>query len=128
MSLQIDQQIPNTAEARLDWAVRFLDDHAAQHLEEAQLIERCAEAMLAEFEVSRRMARSVALHALAAVQTRHTPAYVDVNTSTSHVITVVDPNNKRAFAFTASELVRIGSSIADGPEHAMRACGRAAHH
>jgi len=125
--LNSDQK--NTPEARLSVAVAFLDAHAAQHLDEAQLITRCTAAVMEQFGVSQRTASHDALHALAATQARNEPAYVDINHSTSHVVYVTSPRTGRLVAFTASELMTLADerrATVQDAEYTTSRCGRRA--
>lgn len=129
MPLDIESDQKNTPEARFKVAIAFLDAHAAQHLDEAQLITRCTASIMERFDVSQRTANHDALHALAATQAREVPAYVDINHSTSHVVYVSNPRTGRLIAFTASELFAMAeeqrSTVQDNDFAAAR-CGRRA--
>jgi hypothetical protein len=127
--LPIDSSQHNTYEARHRLALAFIDAHAAQHLDDAQLVRRCAAAIRERFDVSQRTAHNDAIHALAATQARSVPAYVDINHSTSAVVYVSSPRTGRLVAFTASELMALADQHreiqANRPSAAMR-CGRRA--
>ncbi|NII74843.1 hypothetical protein FHW84_003439 [Dyella sp. SG562] len=129
MSFLLESDQKNTPEARLSVALAFLDAHAAQHLDEAQLITRCTAAVMERFAVSQRTANHDALHALAATQARNEPAYVDINHSTSHVIYVTSARTGRLIAFTASELISLADerrATAQDAEYTTARCGRRA--
>ena len=129
MPLHLDTDHTNTPEARFNVAVDFIDTHAAQHLDETQLLGRCTAAIMARFPVSQRTANHDALHALAATQARNTPAYVDINHSTSHVVYVTSPRTGRLVAFTASELLALADEHRDTAPNgdlAAARCGRRA--
>lgn len=129
MSVQIDPDHQNTHAARHEWAVRFIDATHAQHLDEAQLIARCASDVMCHFDCSTHTALNTALHALATVQAREAPAYADINHSTSHVVYVVNPRTGATVAFTASELLKLAEEnrvVARFEKHAVTACGRRA--
>lgn len=129
MPLDIESDQKNTPEARIRAAIAFLDAHAAQHLDEAQLITRCTACIMERFDVSQRTANHDALHALAATQARKLPAYVDINHSTSHVVYVTSPRTGRLIAFTASELLAMAdenrATVQDN-DYASARCGRRA--
>lgn len=127
--LTIDTDSRNTFEARFQVAATFLEHHAAQHLDEQLLLSRCAAEVMARFDVSQRTAANDAMHALAAHQARRTPAYVDIQHSTSAVVYVTSPRTGRLVAFTASELLTLAdehrATAQDGDLVAAR-CGRRA--
>lgn len=129
MPLKIDSDVQNTHEARFEAAMQFMADHAAQHLDDAQLVSRCAAALMDRYDISHRVAANDAIHALAALQARERPAYVDINHSTSRVVYVMSPRTGRMVAFTASELLTLAdehrATLPDAQHAAMR-CGRAA--
>jgi len=131
VSVQIDPDHQNTHAARHEWAVRFIDANHAQHLDEAQLISRCAADLMCHYDVTTHAALNTALHALAFVQARDVPAYADINHSTSHVVYVVNPRSGSTVAFTASELLKLAEEtrvVARFEKHAVTACGRRADH
>lgn len=106
-------------------ALSIIEQHAAMHLDEAQLVQYCVAKLIeAESNLKPTVAVEIALHALQAFQARTRPAHIDVTRSTSYVVHVVDGLTGRIYAFTASELL-------DVIEHKRRAanvhsCGRRA--
>lgn len=127
--LTINTDHHNTAEARFRVASAFMEQQAAQYLDEQQLVTRCAAEVMARFDVSQRTATNDAMHALAAHQARRVPAYVDVQHSTSAVVYITNPRTGRLVAFTASELLTLAdehrATTQDG-DLATARCGRRA--
>jgi hypothetical protein len=129
VSTSIEPSPASTIAACHAAAVAFIDVHQAQHLHDEQLIARCASHLMALHSIPRRVAIDSALHALAEVQMRTHPAYVDINHSTSYVIHVVDPRDGRTVAFTASELMQIAAPKLDASvdgNRLVQLCGRRA--
>lgn len=126
--LKIDSDNHNTFEARFRVASDFIEQYAAQHLDEQPLLARCAAEVMRRFDVSQRMAMHDALHALAAYQARRLPAYVDINHSTSSVVYVANPRTGRLVVFTASELLTLADEhrTASNADTAALRCGRRA--
>lgn len=118
----------NTTEARLRVAAQFIEQNAALHLDEQQLLQRCTAALMSRFDVSQRTATNDAIHALAAHQMVSTPAFVDVRSSTSAVVYVVNPRTGQMIGFTASELITLADEhrTTSFTIHAKLRCGRRA--
>ncbi len=111
-TIPFDQRDPRmAATARHHAAIQYIEQHAAMHLDEGKLLERCASELLALHGAGDpHEAHRVAVAALAEVQARTRPAWIDMSTSTSYVVRVVDPVTKRVACFTAAELIRIAES------------------
>lgn len=130
MSFRVVHDATNTAATRHRAALVFIEQHQAQHLDNDQLIRRCASHVMTRFHVPEHVATDAALHALAEIQAQNTPARVNIDRSTMAVVMVTDPRNGRTFAFTASELLELATSkappAANDPVRLVAVCGRRA--
>lgn len=101
-----DTRVVNSA--RHYAAVRYIEQHAAMHLDDQQLLEACTVALVADHQVpDAYTAHAVAVAALAEIQSRTRPAWIDISLSTSLVCRVVDPVSGQVANFTAAELIEI---------------------
>jgi hypothetical protein len=106
--------------ARHHAAVLYIDQHAAMHLHEENLLQACAAELVANYGVlDAHAALAIAMGALAEVQVRTCPAWIDISLSTSLVCRVVDPVSGQVAHFTAAELIQIAQ------ERAQRLSGMA---
>ncbi|MGE7139645.1 hypothetical protein ACQKIE_18620 [Luteibacter sp. NPDC031894] len=95
--------------ARHHAALQYIELHESKYLDQEQLIIACAAYLMAEQRVDDTFkAHELAMAALASYQARSQPAWVDISTSTSHVVRVVNPVTQQVHCFTAAELVQIG--------------------
>lgn len=93
-------------------AIGYLLAHQGEHLshDRARLVKRCAD-YLREIAVdgcTRAGGELIALQALGEVEARGNAAHIDLRQTTSFTAFVVDPVSRMRFAFTASDLVRMG--------------------
>lgn len=111
-TIPFDQRDPRMgATARHHAAIQFIEQHAAMYLDEGKLLEQCATELVALHGANDpHEAHRVAVAALAEVQARTRPAWIDMSTSTSYVVRVIDPVTKRVASFTAAELIRIAET------------------
>jgi hypothetical protein len=127
MSVSIHFNDVSLMEKQKRRASDFVEQHEAQHLDNAQLIQRTAAHLMAFADMSEDIAHELALHVVAEAHAKRVPAFLDVNNSTSYVVRVMDPQNRKAYAFTASELVKLARSIeapAIDSAYAIQTCGR----
>jgi hypothetical protein len=104
-----------TATARHHAAVQFIEQNTALHLDEGRLLELCAAELVGIHGVEdAHRAHGIAVAALADFQSRTHPAWIDITTSTSFVVRVVDPLSKRVATFTAAELIRLAQASVTG--------------
>lgn len=95
--------------ARLHAALQYIELHEPQYLDQEQLLISCAGYLMAEQRVEDSFkAHELAMAALASYQARTQPAWVDIATSSAHVVRVVNPVTEQVHCFTAAELVQIG--------------------
>lgn len=112
-----DARVVNSA--RHYAAVRYIDQHAAMHLDDQQLLEACAVALVADHQVPDAFtAHAIAVAALAEIQARTQPAWIDISLSTSLVCRVVDPVSGQVANFTASELMELAHERAKSASEA----------
>lgn len=94
-------------------AVSYIEQHQACHLDEDQLLVACASVLAADHGVmDTRQGHAIAVAALAEVQARTRPAWIDIDRSTARVCRVVDPVTSQVATFTASELVSLAQERA----------------
>ena len=109
-----------------DTAIAYLLTHQSQHLAHDRnlLIKRCAMNLLGKHDdvISEKAARLIALQALGEIESRGNNAHVDLSTSTSFAVFVVDPVTRGRFAFTAHDLIRLAR------EHASQAAAPSIAH
>lgn len=106
-----DQRIVRSA--RHYTAVRYIDTHCAMYLDDQQLLHACATELVAMHNVpDAYAAHAIAAEALAEVQARTSPAWIDISLSTSQVARVIDPVTGQMATFTASELIQIAQERA----------------
>ncbi|WP_199098979.1 hypothetical protein [Dyella sp. ASV21] len=110
-------------------AVRYLEAHQSQHLDDDQLIKRCVSHLIATMGITQATAENNAMHALADLQARHVPAYFDTSGSTSYVVRVVDPRSGEVYALTATDVLQCAKAWHNAqPDttHCIQQCGRSA--
>jgi len=110
-------------------ATQFIEHHQAQHLDNDQLVKRCCAHLVATTGITESAAASYTMHALADIQARHVPAYIDMSYSTSYVVRVVDPRTGNVYQLTASDVLQLAQAHNDTPpdrSHSIRQCGRRA--
>lgn len=110
-------------------ASQFLEQHQAEHLDSDQLVKRCAAHLVATAGITESAAASYTMHALADLQAKHVPAYIDMNHSTSYVVRVVDPRTGNVYQLTASDVLQLARAHNDtppDPAHTIHQCGRSA--
>ena len=84
------------------------------HLDDEQLLHACSVELVAEHGIEdAHRAHAIAVAALADIQSRTTPAWIDISLSTSNVARVVNPVTGKVAVFTASELVRLAEDRAE---------------
>lgn len=110
-------------------ASQFLEQHQAEHLDSDQLVRRCAAHLVATAGITEAAASSYTMHALADLQAKHVPAYIDMSLSTSYVVRVVDPRTGNVYQLTASDVLQLARAHNDAPPdpaHTIHQCGRSA--
>lgn len=110
-------------------ATQYLEQHQAQHLDNDQLVKRCCAHLVATTGITEAAASSYTMHALADIQARHVPAYIDMSHSTSYVVRVVDPRTGNVYQLTASDVLQLAQAHNDAPPdpaHSIQQCGRSA--
>jgi uncharacterized protein (DUF934 family) len=101
-----DERVVNAA--RHYAALRYVEQHETQHLDENQLLIACAAHLMADHQVEcTYKAHAYAVSALAALQSRTQPAWIDIDCSTADVVRVVNPVSNQGACFTAAELMRL---------------------
>ena len=110
-------------------ALRYIEQHDNEHLDEDQLITACAAHLMADHKVEcTYKAHAYAVSALATYQSRTQPAWIDIDCSTSDVVRVVNPVSNQVACFTAAELIRIAEERANTragatpPDEGRRRC------
>lgn len=92
-------------------AIGYLLVHQGEHLhhDRQRLVDRCAAHLRAASTdgCTTAAAQLIALKALGEVESRGTNAHIDVSNSTSFAVLVFDHVNRRRYAFTAADLVRL---------------------
>ncbi len=90
-----------------DTARRFITLHIGEHLhrDRCHLVDRCAKRLTETWEISHERAVQVSVQMLGEVEAKGSPAYVDLNRTTSHAVFVSDPANNRVVVFTAADLL-----------------------
>ena len=88
-------------------ALAYLVKHEADHMMLGQppLLDRCITHLMDTCDVSRHTAELAALQALGERSSAAHGFYIDCDTTTSHVLHLVDSKSKKRYTLTVSELV-----------------------
>lgn len=93
-------------------AALYIEQHGDFYLHVDQLLVSCAAELMANHGVlDTEQAHAIAVAALADVQARSHPAWIDISRSTSRVCRLIDPASGKVFTFTAADLVRIAQDL-----------------